>query len=70
MNPETQKKIDEIMYETNEKISAIVNEIRDIRFSKMNENEKQLKCDKLRLEFEHVMIEEEEKVVKVMKEYP
>ncbi|EPA04672.1 hypothetical protein [Candidatus Nitrosarchaeum limnium] len=70
MNPETQKKIDEIMYETNEKISAIVNEIRDIRFSKMSESEKQLKCDKLRLEFEQVMIEEEEKVVKVMKEYP
>jgi hypothetical protein len=58
------------MYETNEKISAIVNEIRDIRFSKMSESEKQLKCDKLRLEFEHVMIEEEEKVVKVMNEYP
>ncbi|EGG42187.1 Hypothetical protein Nlim_0833 [Candidatus Nitrosarchaeum limnium SFB1] len=70
MNPESQKKIDEIMYETNEKISAIVNEIRDIRFSKMSESEKQLKCDKLRLEFEHVMIEEEEKVVKVMNEYP
>jgi len=70
MNPKMQKKIDEIMYETNEKISAIVNEIRDIRFSKMSENEKQLKCDKLRLEFEQVMIEEEEKVVKVMKEYP
>ena len=70
MNPETQKKIDEIMYETNEKISAIVNEIRDIRFSKMSESEKQLKCDNLRLEFEHVMIEEEEKVVKVMKGYP
>lgn len=70
MNPETQKKIDEIMYETNEKISAIVNEIRDIRFSKMSESEKQLKCDNLRLEFEQVMIKEEEKVVKVMKEYP
>ncbi|MEX0861385.1 hypothetical protein [Nitrosopumilus sp.] len=70
MNPEIQKKIDEIMYETNEKISAIVNEIRDIRFSKMSESEKQLKCDNLRLEFEQVMIKEEEKVVKVMKEYP
>jgi len=70
MDPETQKKIDEIMYETNEKVSAIVNEIRDIRFSKMDESEKQVKCDNLRIEFEQVMIEEEEKVVKVMKEYP
>ncbi|MCE9652587.1 MAG: hypothetical protein K8Q89_05970 [Nitrosarchaeum sp.] len=70
MDSKTQKKIDEIMYETNEKISAIVNEIREIRFSKMSESEKQIKCDKLRLEFEKVMIEEEEKVVKAMNEYP
>lgn len=70
MNPEAQKKIDEILYETNEKISSIVNEIRNIRFSKMSENEKQIKCDKLRQEFEQVMIKEEEKVVKVMNDYP
>ena len=56
------------MYETNEKISAIVNEIRDIRFSKMDENEKETKCDDMRLTFEQVMIEEEKKVEKVMKE--
>ena len=70
MDPEIQKMIDDIMIETNEKVSAIVNEIRDIRFSKMDESEKQAKCDKLRVEFEHVMIEEEEKVVKVMNECP
>ncbi|MCV0372304.1 MAG: hypothetical protein K5793_01945 [Nitrosarchaeum sp.] len=68
MNPKAQKNIDEIMYETNEKISAIVNEIRDIRFSKMNETEKQAKCDKLREEFEQVMFEEEKKVEAVMRE--
>ena len=67
MNPKTQKIIDEIMYETNGKISAIVNEIRDIRFSKMDENEKQTKCDKLREEFEKVMLEEETKIEKVRK---
>ena len=67
MNPNTQKKIDEIMYETNDKIIAIVNEIRDIKFSKMDENEKQIKCDSLREEFERVMIEEE--VEKVMEEF-
>jgi len=70
MDPKTQKKIDEIMYETNEKINAIVNEIRDIRFSKMDENEKQTKCDNLRVAFEQVMIEEEKKVETVMKEGP
>ena len=68
MDPKAQKKIDDIMYETNEKVSSIVNEIRDIRFSKMDENEKQTKCDKLREEFEKVMIEEE-KVEKVMEEF-
>ena len=67
MNPETQKKIDEIMYETNDKISSIVNEIRNIRFSKMNENEKQIKCDKLREEFEQVMLEEENKIQLITK---
>jgi len=68
VDPKVQQKIDEIMYETNEKISAIVNEIRDIRFSKMDENEKETKCDDMRLTFEQVMIEEEKKVEKVMKE--
>jgi len=68
MDPKAQKKIDEIIYETNGKINAIVNEIRDIRFSKTDENEKQTKCDELRIAFEQVMIEEEKKVEKVMKE--
>ncbi len=70
MDPKAQKKIDEIMYETNEKNCANVNEIRDIQFSKMDENEKQTKCDELRVEFEQVMIEEERKVEAVMKECP
>ena len=69
MDSKAQKKIDEIMYETNEKVSAIVNEIRDIRFSKMDENEKQAKCDILREQFERVMLEEEKKLEKVMEEY-
>lgn len=69
MDPESQKKIDEVMYETNEKITAIVNEIRDIRFSKMEEDEKQAKCDYLREEFERVMIEEERKIEGIMEEH-
>jgi predicted glycosyltransferase len=69
MDPIAQKKIDEIMYETNEKVSAIVSEIRDIRFSKMDENEKQEKCDSLREQFEQVMLEEEKKVERVMEKY-
>ncbi len=68
MNSEIQKKIDDIMIETNEKVSAIVNEIRDIRFSKMNEQDKETKCDKLREEFEKIMIEEERKIEKMMQD--
>ena len=70
MDSESQKMIDDIMIETNEKISAIVNEIRDIRFSKLDECDKETKCDKLREEFEKVMIEEEKKIEKVMKDTP
>ncbi len=68
MDPQSQKKIDDIMYETNGKISAIVDEMRNIRFSKMSENEKQVKCDSLREEFEQVMLVEEKKIEKVMEE--
>ena len=67
MNPESSKKIDEIIFETNDKINAIVDEIRLIRFSKMNEKEKQIKFDELRKEFEKVMRIEEKLVEEVMK---
>lgn len=69
MKPEEEREIDEIMYETNNKISAIVEEIRQIRFSAMEEDEKQVKMDALREEFEKVMLEEEKKVEEVMKKY-
>jgi len=67
MDPESSKKIDEIIFETNDKISAIVDEIRLIKFSKMNEKEKQIKFDELRKEFEKVMYVEEKLVEEVMK---
>ena len=67
MDPESSKKIDEIMFETNDKINAIVEEIRWIRFSKMDEKEKQVKFDELRKEFEKVMHIEEKGVEEVMK---
>ena len=67
MNPEEEKKIDEIMYETNAKISAIVEEFRQIRFSNLDEEEKRKKMDALREEFEKVMLEEEKRVEEVMK---
>lgn len=69
MNLEHQRKIDEIMYETNNKVNAIVNEIRQIKFSKLSEEEKRIKCDTLREEFEKVMIEEEKRVEEIMNSF-
>ena len=69
MDPESSKKIDEIIFETNDRITAIVDEIRLIRFSKMNEDEKQIKFDELRKEFEKVMRIEEKRVEEIMKNY-
>jgi hypothetical protein len=54
------------MYETNNKINAIVDEIRQIKFSKMSEEEKRIKCDKLREEFGKVMIDEEKRIEEIM----
>ena len=48
LNTKKQQKIDEIMYETNDKVSLIVSEIRQIRFSKLDEQEKNKKLDRLR----------------------
>ena len=70
MNPESSIKIDEIIFETNDKINAIVEEIRLIRFSKMDEKEKESKFDELRKEFEKVMSLEEKRVEEVMKNSP
>jgi len=39
LDAKKQQKIDEIMYETNDKVSAIVSEMRQIRFSKLDEQE-------------------------------
>ena len=68
MTVESSKKIDEIMFETNDKITAIVEEIRLIRFSNMKENEKEEKYDILREEFKKIMCTEENRVKEVMEE--
>ena len=66
MDTESSKKIDEIIFETNDKINAIVEEIKLIRFSRMGDQEKQTKFDKLRKEFEKIMYLEEKRVKDVM----
>ena len=66
MDIESSKKIDEIIFETNDKINAIVDEIKLIRFSRMDDQEKQTKFDKLRKEFEKIMYLEEKRVKDIM----
>jgi hypothetical protein len=66
MYAESSKKIDEIIFETNDKINAIVDEIKLIRFSRMDDQEKQTKFDKLRKEFEKIMYLEEKRVKDIM----
>ena len=58
------------MFEINDKINAIVDEMKLIKFSKMDEKEKQMKYDELRNEFEKIMYLEEEKIKKVMENFP
>ena len=67
LDAKKQQKIDEIMYETNDKVSAIVSEMRQIRFSKLDEQEKSKKLDKLWEEFEKVMIQEERRIEEIIK---
>jgi len=59
MDDESTLKIDEIMFDTNDKINVIVDEIRAIRFSKLDNHKKQVKYDLVRKEFEKVMHIEE-----------
>jgi hypothetical protein len=55
LNTKKQQKIDEIIYETNNKINSIVSEIRQIRFSKLDEQEKNKKLDRLRVNKEKIV---------------
>ena len=66
MDAEPSEKIDEIIFETTDKINAIVEEMKLIKFSKMNEKEKEIKFVELRKEFEKIMYLEERKVKEII----
>ena len=66
LDKQAQKQVDEIMYEANEKIHAIVNEMRQIHFSNLSDAEKKKKCDYLREEFEQVMVSETQRIKQLM----
>lgn len=68
MDPETQKKIDSLILETTAKMEAIVMELENIKQSELDDVSKREKSDFLRKEFEQVIIEQQNRVEKIMKQ--
>jgi len=68
LDPDAQKKIDSLIYETNAKLEAIVEEMKAIKFSDLDDVEKHEKTDRLRLEFEKILSEQQKKVEKIMQD--
>ncbi len=67
MDPESEKKIDQIILETNAKLEAIVKEMRMVKSSDIDEVTKRQKNNSLRVEFEAVLNEQQERVENIMK---
>ena len=68
MDPDTEKKIDQIILETNSKLEAIVEEMKMIKSSDMDDVTKHGKTNSLRREFESVLNEQQERVENIMKQ--
>ena len=60
--------IDDIIYETSEKLGAIAQEMRTIRFSNLDETSKEAKRKVLREEFQKTLDEQQRKVMDITKE--
>lgn len=67
MEPETQKQIDSLIFETTSKLEAIVQEMNAIKFSELDDVTKREKTDYLRNEFETILNEQKNKVEEIMK---
>jgi len=67
MDEGTQKKIDSLIFETSDKLASIAGELKDIKFSKLDDKTKNEKMDFLRNEFEKVLKEEQKKVEEIVK---
>ncbi len=68
MQPETQKRLDSIIYETTAKMNAIVQEMNAINFSDLDDVSKREKTDRLRKEFEVILNEQKIRVEEIMKD--
>ena len=60
--------IDDIICETNEKLGAIAEEMKEIKFSNLDESSKEAKLDVLRQEFQKLLDEQQKRVLETIKE--
>ncbi len=65
MDSSKEKLIDDIICETNEKLSAIAEEIRQIKFSNLDEKSKESKMNVLRIEFQKMLDEQQRRVLDI-----
>ena len=63
-----QKMLDDIIYETSEKLGAIAEEMRLIKFSNLDDTSKDAKLGVLRQEFEKMLDDQQRKVLEIKKE--
>ncbi len=65
MDPSKEKLIDDIICEMNEKLSAIADEIKQIKFSNLDEKSKESKMSVLRIEFQKMLDEQQRRVLDI-----
>jgi len=68
LHPETQKRLDSIIFETTAKMDAIVQEMNAIKFLDLDDISKREKTDRLRKEFEVILNEQKIRVEEIMKD--
>ena len=68
MQPETEKRLDSIIFETTAKMEAIVQEMKEIKFSDLDDVSKHEKTDRLRKEFQVILNEQKIRVEEIMKD--
>ena len=68
MDKTKQKMLDDIICETNEKLGAIAEEMRSIKFSNLDETSKDAKLEVLREEFQKMLDEQQRKVLEITTE--
>ena len=65
MEESKEKLIDDIICETNEKLGAIAEEIKEIKFSTLDESSKESKLELLRGEFQKILDEQQKRVMEI-----